>query len=52
MVKWGTLGHTAVDVNLIAYGRDDLTHSLKGNHENVEVRPSGLLSACFPRADG
>ena len=35
MVRFSTLGHSAVDVNLIAYGKH--TESLRGNHENVEL---------------
>lgn len=35
MVKWSTLGHSAVDVNLIAYGSN--THWLHGNHDNTEI---------------
>ncbi|KAI9504273.1 alkaline phosphatase [Coemansia spiralis] len=32
---WATHGHSAVDVNLYAYGRD--ARLLRGNHENTEV---------------
>ena len=35
MVKWSTLGHSAVDVNLIAYGPN--IESLRGNHDNTEI---------------
>ncbi|KDQ16615.1 hypothetical protein BOTBODRAFT_53735 [Botryobasidium botryosum FD-172 SS1] len=35
MVKWSTTGHTAVDVNLIAYGPN--TDKLIGNHDNTEI---------------
>ncbi|KAL7416904.1 alkaline phosphatase [Mrakia frigida] len=35
MVKWTTLGHSSVDVNLIAYGKG--SEVLAGNHENVEL---------------
>ncbi|QRV78779.1 alkaline phosphatase [Ceratobasidium sp. AG-Ba] len=35
MVKWATLGHTAVDVNLIGYGPN--SELLRGNHDNTEV---------------
>lgn len=36
MVKWTTLGHSAVDVNLIGYPADRV-ESIRGNHENVEL---------------
>ncbi|KAJ1933817.1 vacuolar alkaline phosphatase, partial [Linderina pennispora] len=32
---WSTHGHSAVDVNLYAYGRD--AHLLAGNHENTDI---------------
>ncbi|CAI2170883.1 6205_t:CDS:10 [Funneliformis geosporum] len=32
---WTTHGHTAVDVNLYAYGKD--IEFLRGNHENIEI---------------
>ncbi|CAE6424860.1 unnamed protein product, partial [Rhizoctonia solani] len=35
MVKWATLGHTAVDVNLIGYGPN--SERLAGNRDNTEV---------------
>ena len=35
MVKWSTLGHSAVDVNLIAYGPN--IEWLRGNHDNTEI---------------
>lgn len=35
MVKWTTLGHSAVDVNLIAYGPN--IEYLRGNHDNTEI---------------
>ncbi|KDN46721.1 hypothetical protein RSAG8_04101, partial [Rhizoctonia solani AG-8 WAC10335] len=34
-VKWATLGHTAVDVNLIGYGPN--SERLAGNRDNTEV---------------
>ena len=33
--QWTTLGHTAIDVNLYAYGQD--TDVLHGNHENTDI---------------
>lgn len=36
MVKWTTLGHSAVDVNLIGYPADRV-ENIRGNHENVEL---------------
>ncbi|CAE6428026.1 unnamed protein product [Rhizoctonia solani] len=35
MVKWATLGHTAVDVNLIGYGPN--SERMAGNRDNTEV---------------
>jgi alkaline phosphatase len=35
MVKWSTLGHSAVDVNLIAYGPN--IEWLYGNRDNTEI---------------
>ncbi|KAG8751490.1 hypothetical protein FRC11_009325, partial [Ceratobasidium sp. 423] len=35
MVKWATLGHTAVDVNLIGYGPN--SERMTGNRDNTEV---------------
>jgi len=35
MVKWSTLGHSAVDVNLIAYGPN--TEYIHGNRDNTEI---------------
>jgi alkaline phosphatase len=35
MVKWSTLGHSSVDVNLIAYGPN--IEYLRGNHDNTEI---------------
>jgi hypothetical protein len=35
MVKFNTLGHSAVDVNLIAYGKG--SEVLAGNHDNTEI---------------
>ena len=35
MVKWSTLGHSSVDVNLIAYGPN--IDVLRGNHDNTEI---------------
>ncbi|CAE6472144.1 unnamed protein product [Rhizoctonia solani] len=35
LVKWSTLGHTAVDVNLIGYGPN--SERLAGNRDNTEV---------------
>ncbi|KAJ2786006.1 vacuolar alkaline phosphatase [Coemansia javaensis] len=35
MVGWATHGHSAVDVNLYAYGRD--ADQLRGNHENTDI---------------
>ncbi|CAE6461827.1 unnamed protein product [Rhizoctonia solani] len=35
LVKWATLGHTAVDVNLIGYGPN--SERLAGNRDNTEV---------------
>ncbi|KAJ1957508.1 vacuolar alkaline phosphatase, partial [Dipsacomyces acuminosporus] len=35
LIGWTTGGHTGVDVNLYAYGRD--SHQLNGNHENTDV---------------
>ncbi|KAJ2081485.1 vacuolar alkaline phosphatase [Coemansia sp. RSA 988] len=32
---WATHGHSAVDVNLYAYGKD--AHLLRGNHENTDI---------------
>ncbi|KAI8587545.1 alkaline phosphatase [Geranomyces variabilis] len=32
---WSTHGHSAVDVNLYAYGRN--AHELRGNHENTDI---------------
>ncbi|KAJ3162333.1 hypothetical protein HDU86_004813 [Geranomyces michiganensis] len=32
---WATHGHSAVDVNLYAYGRN--AHELRGNHENTDI---------------
>ncbi|KAJ2715729.1 vacuolar alkaline phosphatase [Coemansia spiralis] len=34
-VGWATHGHSAVDVNLYAYGRD--ADQLRGNHENTDI---------------
>ncbi|KAJ2880826.1 vacuolar alkaline phosphatase [Coemansia asiatica] len=34
-IGWATHGHSAVDVNLYAYGKD--AHVLRGNHENTEI---------------
>ncbi|KAI8323849.1 alkaline phosphatase-like protein [Martensiomyces pterosporus] len=34
-IGWSTHGHSAVDVNLYAYGRD--AHLLNGNHENTDI---------------
>ncbi|KAI7894269.1 alkaline-phosphatase-like protein [Mucor mucedo] len=34
-IGWTTMGHTAVDVNLYAYGHQ--TETLRGNHENTEI---------------
>lgn len=38
-----TLGHSSVDVNLIAYGKG--TEVLAGNHESVPLFPSPLFVA-------
>ncbi|KAJ1301863.1 hypothetical protein OPQ81_009090 [Rhizoctonia solani] len=35
MIKWGTGGHTAVDVNLISYGPN--IERMAGNRDNTEV---------------
>jgi alkaline phosphatase len=32
---WSTHGHSAVDVNLYAYGTN--AHRLQGNHENTDI---------------
>ncbi|KAJ1816348.1 vacuolar alkaline phosphatase [Coemansia sp. RSA 2599] len=34
-IGWATHGHSAVDVNLYAYGKD--AHVLRGNHENTDI---------------
>lgn len=34
-MQWSTHGHTAVDVNLYAYGEG--TEILRGSHENTEI---------------
>ncbi|KAJ2910972.1 vacuolar alkaline phosphatase [Coemansia aciculifera] len=34
-IGWATHGHSAVDVNLYAYGKD--AHLLRGNHENTDI---------------
>ncbi|KAI8639397.1 alkaline-phosphatase-like protein [Parasitella parasitica] len=34
-IGWTTMGHTAVDVNLYAYGSK--SESLRGNHENTDI---------------
>jgi alkaline phosphatase len=34
-IGWTTHGHTAVDVNLYAYGKD--IEYLRGNHENIDI---------------
>lgn len=34
-VGWSTHGHSAVDVNLYAYGKD--SYKLMGNHENTDI---------------
>ncbi|KAJ2723051.1 vacuolar alkaline phosphatase [Coemansia sp. Benny D115] len=34
-IGWATHGHSAVDVNLYAYGKD--ARLLRGNHENTEI---------------
>ncbi|KAI0767625.1 alkaline-phosphatase-like protein [Fomes fomentarius] len=46
MIKWSTLGHTAVDVNLIAYGPE--SEKLRGNHDNTEI---GLFIADVLKLD-
>jgi alkaline phosphatase len=49
MVKWSTLGHSAVDVNLIAYGPN--IEWLHGNHDNTEIGQfiaEQLGSICLP----
>ncbi|KAF8598652.1 alkaline phosphatase-like protein [Ceratobasidium sp. AG-I] len=35
MVKWASIGHTGVDVNLIGYGLN--AHLLAGNRDNTEI---------------
>ncbi|CDH58497.1 alkaline phosphatase [Lichtheimia corymbifera JMRC:FSU:9682] len=35
LIGWTTHGHTAVDVNLYAYGKG--TKALRGSHENIEI---------------
>eukprot|EP01120_Amphizonella_sp_Union-15-10_P005830 TRINITY_DN1786_c0_g1_i1.p1 TRINITY_DN1786_c0_g1~~TRINITY_DN1786_c0_g1_i1.p1 ORF type:complete len:333 (+),score=66.60 TRINITY_DN1786_c0_g1_i1:603-1601(+) len=34
---WSTIGHTAVDVNLYAYGRPSSLNKLSGNQENSDI---------------
>jgi alkaline phosphatase len=34
-IGWATHGHSAVDVNLYAYGHS--SERLRGNHENIEI---------------
>ncbi|KAI0681825.1 alkaline-phosphatase-like protein [Earliella scabrosa] len=46
MIKWGSGGHTAVDVNLIAYGPQ--SEKLIGNHDNTEI---GLFVADVLKLD-
>ncbi|KAI0711542.1 alkaline-phosphatase-like protein [Earliella scabrosa] len=46
MLKWGSGGHSAVDVNLIAYGPQ--SEKLVGNHDNTEV---GLFIADVLKLD-
>ncbi|KAH8928957.1 alkaline phosphatase-like protein [Atractiella rhizophila] len=40
LVRWATLGHTAVDINLLGYARshaDSNLDVLRGNHDNTEA---------------
>ena len=35
LIKWSTLGHTGVDVNLLGYG--PYHELMAGNHDNTEI---------------
>ena len=35
LIKWSTLGHTGVDVNLLGYG--PFSRLMAGNHDNTEI---------------